>query len=519
MKKRDRVRQSKARASDQALMFKPVGPFKAEDLISALRTTSSVQADPSQDLPSTYYDTYDWRLFNKSLALVCTPTHVRLQSLSKASLLTQAEITAAPVFRQDLPEGELQTRLSPILSIRALRPLCTISTHSQTLRILDRHAKTVVRLVVHQDHLMHDGASHPLLTRICIQPVRGYDKAAIRLRKWLIRNEFAPLSDSLYTTALAAAGRTPNDYTAKLRLHFDPQTRADVATQELLRFLCQVIRQNEAGIIEDIDTEYLHDFRVAIRRTRSALGQIKSVFPAGITNRFKRDFAYLGSITNSLRDLDVYLLQQDRYQARLPEHLRADIEPFFASLQRQRAEALAVLVRHLRSKKYATIMTDWEAFLAVSPEPAASATQAARPIFNVARKRIRKKCRAVVKSGAQLLDDSDDQRLHQLRIECKKLRYLLEFFSSLFAVDEIAPLIKCLRRLQDNLGDFHDACVQQAVLHTFANDWRCATPESRCTLRAIDSLIGGLEGDKQILRVAFSGLFTQFAASASETPF
>jgi hypothetical protein len=219
---------------------------------------------------------------------------VRLHSLRDEYLLGQAEMTAAPVLWQDLPEGELRTRLSPILSLRALRPLCTISTHSQTLRILDRNAKTVVRLVVNQHHLTHDDTSHPLLTRVCIKPVRGYDKAAMKLHTWLIRHDMAPCPSALYTTALAAAGRTPNDYSAKLRLHFDPQARADVSAQELLRFLCQVMRQNEAGIIEDIDTECLHDFRVAIRRTRSALGQLKSVFPACITERFKRDFAYLG---------------------------------------------------------------------------------------------------------------------------------------------------------------------------------------------------------------------------------
>ena len=520
MKKRDRARQSKTVAGDQGLTFQPVGPFNAERLVSALRNPYTVQAEPPQHLPLTYYDTYDWRLFNKSLALMCTPTHACLQSLGDESLLVQADITAAPVFCQDLPEGELQTRLSPILSIRALRPLCTISTHSQTLRILDRNAKTVVRLVVDQHHLVHDDAARPLLTRVWIKPIRGYDKAAMKLRKWLTRHDFAPLPGSLYTIALAAAGRVPNDYSAKLRLHFDPQARADAATQELLRFLCQVMRQNEAGIIEDVDTEFLHDFRVAIRRTRSALGQIKSVFPACLTARFKRDFAYLGSITNPLRDLDVYLLRQDHYQARLPEHLRADIEPLFASLQRQRAKAHTALVRHLRSKKYATMMTDWETFLASPPEPAASATHAARPILSVARKRIRKKCRAVVKLGTQLLiDHLDDKSLHQLRIECKKLRYLLEFFSSLFVTDDIAPLIKSLRRLQDNLGDFHDACVQQEALHAFANEWLSTTPESRRTLRAIDSLIGCLEEDKQRLGEAFSGLFSNFAASISKAPF
>ena len=68
------------------------------------------------------------------------------------------------------------------------------------------------------------------------------------------------------------------------------------------------MKDNEKGIIDDIDSEFLHDFRVAVRRTRSLLGQIRYVLPKRRVTRFKRDFAWLGEVTGPARDMDVYLL-------------------------------------------------------------------------------------------------------------------------------------------------------------------------------------------------------------------
>jgi CHAD domain-containing protein len=39
----------------------------------------------------------------------------------------------------------------------------------------------------------------------------------------------------------------------------------------------------------------------------------------------------------------------------------------------------------------------------------------------------------VVQLGTDLLAETDSQRLHALRIACKKLRYVLEFFAAFTA--------------------------------------------------------------------------------------
>ncbi|MGB3096734.1 MAG: CHAD domain-containing protein, partial [Candidatus Deferrimicrobiaceae bacterium] len=169
--------------------------------------------------------------------------------------------------------------------------------------------------------------------------------------------------EDIYFEALKAADKKPGDYSSKVTIRLDPGMRSDEAAKIIMRFLLRIIRINEPHIRKDLDTEFLHDFRVAIRRTRSALGQMKKVFPLEITARFRKDLSYVGKISNALRDLDVYLLNEEGYKAMLPESLRADIDPLFAHLREKRSNAFQDVIRNLESDRYRIILDGWDTFL------------------------------------------------------------------------------------------------------------------------------------------------------------
>jgi CHAD domain-containing protein len=485
-----------------------------DDVVRALRRAYPLHGDPCVTEHAVYYDTFDWRLFNQSLTMAYTPPHARLYSLPDERLVSQTDTTTPPLRLRDLPPGELRTRLEPILDVRALLPLFDLTSRYQHLQLVDECDKTVLRLTVEQHTLGQNQEAAPLVSRVCLHPLKGYDKDAKKLRRWLEQQRFTPCRQTLYELALSAVAKVPNDYDTKPRLQLDPSQRADEATKQILHVLLSTIRCNEAGIIDDVDTEFLHDFRVAIRRTRAALSQIKGAFPAPVTQRFRNHFAWVGSKTNRVRDLDVYLLKEERYKAKLPESQRDAIDPLFAMLRQERARAHAALVRQLHTRKYQDIMARWETFLAAPCDAALDAApSASRPILKLARKRIRKKGRAVVDSGMSLRDSREDKELHALRIECKKLRYLLEFFDSLFPEHQITAMVKQLRQLQDNLGDFHDLCVQQADLHTFAERFATSKPHAPDVLLAMGSLINILESEKTAGGEKFPDLFADFVTA------
>ena len=60
-------------------------------------------------------------------------------------------------------------------------------------------------------------------------------------------------------------------------------------------------------------------------------------------------------------------------------------------------------------------------------------------------------------------DPANVNELHDLRIACKRLRYLLEIFAIAFDED-LEPFIDEVRGLQDLLGDIHDCDVQIPML-------------------------------------------------------
>lgn len=466
------------------------------------------------------YDTFDWLLFNKSLVLYSSADKLHLRKLSEREILCSVPITSVPVFVSGFPSSRLKEQLAAVIGVRALLNLAEIQSRSMPYRLLDGEGKTVVRLVYEEIRSSRNRRAPALAAHLWLQPVRGYSKHS---QKIALRFEQAGLTvnteDDIYFKGLKASDRTPGSYSSKLALQLDPAMRADEAAKVILRFLLRVIQVNAVHIEKDIDTEFIHDFRVAVRRTRAALGQIRSVFPAETTERFKKDFAFVGQLTNELRDLDVCLLKEEAYQAKVAPVLRKDIEPLFDYLRKKRSEAFQKVLDGLNSERYATILKDWEAFLNTPPQLSPAAVNAAGPAISLARKRIFKKYKSVVKAGNRISESADDRMLHVLRIHCKKLRYLMEFFASLFHPEAINSLIDQLKRLQDNLGDFNDLRVQEEYLLNVSKQLSASRGQTEKIFLAIGSLVGALAEDRKFVRSAFAKTFADFSAPSNRELF
>jgi CHAD domain-containing protein len=279
-----------------------------------------------------------------------------------------------------------------------------------------------------------------------------------------------------------------------------------------------MIRANEVGIKADADIEFLHEYRVAVRRTRSALSQIRNVFPSEKTEHFKREFQTLGRRTNDLRNLDVFLTTETGYRAKLPGDMREDIAPLFDYLRSRRSEALALVVAGFESESYSQFLDEWDCFLQ-QPIGENDPGNALAPIIKLARGRIDRQYRNIVRDGAYALEHTEDKLLHALRIECKKLRYLLEFFAGLFPPEDVAPLLKALKRLQDNLGALADLSDQRDYLLSIAEMLDIDRARARRALVATGFLVENIAREQQSMRANFSGIFESFASPAHQRHF
>ena len=469
-------------------------------------------------------------------------------------------LESEPGLLNDMPAGPVRERLSTLLEMRRLLPMVDVISQQTPLRLLNDDEKTVARLIIEQNRFRepHSGRHGILNCRLRLQPIRGYPEAFEHSRT-LFEEElgFCLLDQALAHEALLAAGHRPGAYSTKLDEQLDPGQRADLATKQILRGLFATLEANIEGACQDLDSEFLHDLRVATRRTRSALSQIKGVFPEIIVADFKQRFAWLQQVTGPVRDLDVYLLDFPEMERRLPPVLRSDLKPLHQQLLCQHSEAQRLLARELRSLAFSNLLQDWRAFLdapvpdveactgldtepldeplkeppdslvaqqddvhRVGERPLAGCDpqsqqgsvprQAALPIKQVADQRIRKMLKRVRAEGRAITEDSPAEALHELRKSCKKLRYLMEFFQSLYPKDRIREQVKQTKLLLDNLGRFQDTAVQAEHLREHAESSASDNGLPPGTLLAMGALIGQLLNDQVRARAAFGEVFATF---------
>lgn len=490
-------------------------------LTQRLKRLAACTVDTQQSMKRTFYDTYDWRVYASGHVieerfLNGNTTKIRMRSLNGSIVQTAAAMSKQPIrFLRDLPRGAVRRQLASIIEMRALLPVVTMRCRVSSLRFLDNNQKTVAYLELEENHVLNTAGRNSRgksIRRARLVPVRGYTSAARRLCRVLNKDVgLDPAEADVLIAALATSGRRPGDYSSKLELQLDPSMRADAASKIILRRLLDIMQANEHGIRCNIDTEFLHDFRVAVRRTRSALGQLKNVFPDRAQSRYRREFQWLQQITGPARDTDVYLLKFADYRALVEPSLRPALAPLRDFLQQHGDAQYRGLARQLDSVRYKKLITDWHTFLDQPSPKRSTLTNAARPIRDVANERIWRLYRRAIKTGRAIDDHSPAQDLHELRKTCKKLRYMLEFFHNIYPKGDIVKLIRALKQLQDNLGDFNDLQIQSEVLQQFSKEIHAKGRAAPETLMAIGNLVASLRKQRDLERQAFYRRYEKFA--------
>jgi len=189
--------------------------------------------------------------------------------------------------------------------------------------------------------------------------------------------------------------------------------------------------------------------------------------------------------TGRLRDLDVFLLDRPNYEVLLPAEFSDGLDKLFQHVSKERQQAQKALVHKLRTKVYRDNMVKIASLLEAAPD--FEGEQSREAVKMLAQKRVTSHYRKVSKTGKTIDDNTPDEEVHQLRKECKKLRYLMEFFAELFPKKTMKTLIRQLKDLQDTLGQFNDYSVQQRFLMRVAE-----REKSKSVLAAINGLIAVL---------------------------
>jgi CHAD domain-containing protein len=429
--------------------------------------------------------------------------------------MRRAEVERAPRYLvEELPAGPVRDRLGGVLEERALLPVVRVRSAVQPLAVVNGDAKTVVRLVLeHPEAVLGSRRRVPLAPRVSVEPVLGYDADHQRaLRVLRDRLGLEPAERSLFDDAVLAAGGRPEGVSSKPGIELAAGTRSDAAAATVLVRLHEIAASNVEGTLTDLDTEFLHDLRVSIRRARSVLRELRHVHDPRDRAHLRDELKWAQALTGPVRDLDVQLLEWDQLVAPLQSERAAELEPLRTLLRRRRARELTRLRRGLRGARFTNALAALHALATAAPNAAEERPNAALPIDALAGARIRKVYRRIVRDGGRIDEDSPPEALHELRKRGKELRYLLELFGSPFPRKVVKPMVSTLRDLQEVLGRFQDRAVQTELLRD-VREQLAAEPGGPAALLALGPALEALLADQQAAREQFVERFARFAGS------
>ena len=498
----------------QETVFELARTASRSEIRRALRQRFSLNRPLRSAEQRTYYDTFDWRLHRRGMTLFSRtaddPTLLVLEHRS-ARLCTQLE--KIPCFADELAPGPLRDALAAITENRRLHATASLDTRSEWVNVEDDESKTIVRLCLERTTATDPAApqrSERLPFVVRVQALRGYRgayRAACKILATIpgLRESTAGRLDA----ALARLDRKPGDYNAKPDLQLQPSQPAGDVVRMTLEALLRVMQANEDGIRRDLDPEHLHDFRVAVRRARYLVRTARNLLAHEAYDSLRSDLSWLGTVTGPARDYDVHLEQLHNDAERLGPEEEDALAPLVSLLLTRRTEAHRHLLDALASARYAEFQERVKRICEPAPD-APPLVEPGPPVVELASTRIWKAWRRLVRNGRAIQDDTPAAALHEVRLDAKRLRYLLDFFHRVFHTEDVQRLTKELRRLQNNLGRFNDARVQQSGLRRFAADLTASGEAQPEAVIVIGRLVEDAVARERAERGRFAGHFTRF---------
>src|SRR5581483_10764100 len=219
---------------------------------------------------------------------------------------------------------------------RRLLPQAGTEGWAQRLAILNTDRKTTARLLLERHVVTGDDGRRHSVRLATVLPLRGYERTATRLADLIAGLGGHRADESLLVVCCRLAGRPAPASRLGPGVPLRRDATAAAALGAVLARLRDHVITNEEGTRQQLDTEFLHDFRVAIRRARSMLKVAGGVLAPGPAGHLAGELQWLAGVTGPVRDLDVHLEE-------LGPEAADDLDPLRQHLETLRRTAQADL--------------------------------------------------------------------------------------------------------------------------------------------------------------------------------
>ncbi|WP_428774523.1 CHAD domain-containing protein [Vibrio sp.] len=260
------------------------------------------------------------------------------------------------------------------------------------------------------------------------------------------------------------SSRTP--VPQKKKIVVAPDLPVHLSMCEFYQTCLAAARELEPGILDDRNSEYLHQYRVYLRKMRAIASTLKELKTDVTRHRFIPALKDLMKHTNQLRDLDVYLLKSNFFYSELDKKYHPGLTQFFDDINFLRIHEYNRVVKWFSSERYQKKCHNVEQQILsiLNTLHDKNGPENSKKYGNMV---IARSYEKVVNQATLINKKSKDKEIHRLRINCKNLRYLLEFFTPVLDKTVYQHQVKALKSLQHILGEFNDSSVQTKFLTNY----------------------------------------------------
>lgn len=420
--------------------------------------TTGVETGPAKRLENTYYDTPELALHQERIALRIRNTPTEQLQTVKCAAKSFAGLSARPEWETPyagsfefsaVDAGQVRSFLEERQS--RLVPVFTTSFERRTWRI-DVSKKIAIWVMV-DSGFVSSGDRRAPISEVELELEQGDPEdlldfaIALATHLPLVPHDVSK-AERGYQLFLE---QTPGPQKAPPSPLSVKQNAAE-AFNRLAAQGMQMWQANLLGTLTTPDQEFVHQFRVSLRRLNSLIKVFKPALPGRYQMRWTKRVKALSQITGDVRDLDVMrsgilepMLGCD--DASVQAHAKAAM----AMLDKTKQEALAEVQQLHYGGPVLLFARDLQD-LDVDDFP--------KNLPRFAEKQLAQLHRNALKRLTRTLKTPTPENAHRFRIALKHLRYSCEFFAPLFDNEEMVEYAKAVAALQDSFGfinDFHVA--------------------------------------------------------------
>jgi CHAD domain-containing protein len=423
------------------------------------------------DLRDTYFDSADWQIFRAGFALRLR--HKREESGSEGSELTLkslaptrsgfadrieiSEPLAAPDLSALAQDSGIGAKLRELLGDRALVPLFQANTRRERQLLLEADSD----LPLAELDLDHTSIESPAgqsrhILRVEIECLNAEPAALAPLMEELRdAGQLIPAAQSKFQTGLEVAGLAdslPRPLPRREISATQPFSESQLAI--LGKYFESMLAKEAAARAGS--PEAVHEMRVASRHLETLLKTFVKHGPLWAV-RSRGAIRALVKALGGVRDCDVQIAWLDDAAKHGDLAGRDVLAATRARIEKERVESRQVFAHLLDSEAQRGWIDRWRREL----ENTNVSHRRSEATALVAQTLIRAQARKLRRRADRLERHSSPEDYHEVRIRAKRLRYVVDAFSGLYgrAAKDYA---QALAKLQDVLGEYHDASVRAA---------------------------------------------------------